>query len=204
MLYPQVGSRKLRAHERAFRKNPWHYARGVCSTKAKSEDLACSVEEAYTYFAGCAEDGGKYSGQPEWVSNVMQPPSEDEVLDFDLSPVTPAIVKRVLRSRPSGSSPGEDGITYHHLKMLPSTHHFLATLFSKLLHSQLPPASWCHAKILTAHKKGYTKDPLNFRPIALTSVVAKLFHKILAMRLEEYFIQNSIIDKSLQNDFLRG
>ena len=54
------------------------------------------------------------------------------------------------------------------------------------------------------HKKGNTKDPSNFRPIALTSVVAKLFHKILAMRLEEYFIQNSIIDKSLQKGFLKG
>ena len=66
-------SRKLRVHERAFRKNPWHYVRGVCSSKAKSEDLACSVEEAYTYFAGCAEDDGKYSGLPEKVSDVTQP-----------------------------------------------------------------------------------------------------------------------------------
>ena len=35
-------------------------------------------------------------------------------------------------------------------------------------------------------------------------MVAKLFHKILAMRLEEYLIQNSIIDKSLQKGYLNG
>ena len=58
-------------HERALRKNPWHYAKVVCSSKAKSEDLVCSVKEAYSYFAGCAEDDVKYSGLPEWVSDVM-------------------------------------------------------------------------------------------------------------------------------------
>ena len=44
----------------------------------------------------------------------------------------------------------------------------------------------------------------NFRLIALTSVIEKLFHKILAIRLEEYTLSNSIIDTSLQNGFLRG
>ena len=89
--------------------------------------------------------------------------------------------------------------------MMPSTHHFLATLFSKiLLQSQSPPSSWCHAKVITIHKKGDPQDPANFRPIALTSVIGKLYHKILAIRLEDYLIQNSIIDKSLQKGFLRG
>ena len=76
-----------------------------------------------------AEDDGKYAGLPERISDVMQPPSGDDALDFDLSPVNPAIVKTVLSRRPSGAYPGEDRIIYHHLKMLPSTHHFLATLF---------------------------------------------------------------------------
>ena len=47
----------------------------------------------YTYFAGYADDDGKYSDLPECVSDVMQPPSGDDALGFDLSPVTPAIVK---------------------------------------------------------------------------------------------------------------
>ena len=89
--------------------------------------------------------------------------------------------------------------------MMPSTHHFLATLFSKiLLHSQVPPTSWTHAKIITLHKKGDHRDPANFRPIVLTSVIGKLFHKILAIRLEDFLISNSMVDKSLQKGFLRG
>ena len=95
-------------------------------------------------------------------------------------------------------SPGHDGITYHHLKMMPSTHHFLATLFSKvLLCSRVPPTLWTHAKIIMIHKKSDTTDPPN-------SVIGKLFHKILANTLERYLILNGIIDKSLQKGFLRG
>ena len=54
------------------------------------------------------------------------------------------------------------------------------------------------------HKKGDTTDPANFRPIALTSVIGKLFHKILANRLERYLIFNDMVDKSLQKGFLSG
>ena len=69
----------------------------------------------------------------------------DELVDFDLSAITPGIIRNVLKSRPSNSSLGDD---YHHLKKLPSAHYFLATLFSKiLLEDQVAPESWCQAKI---------------------------------------------------------
>ena len=117
----------------------------------------------------------------------------------------PSIIKEVLRKLPSSSSPGANGITFHHLKMMSSTHHFLATLFSKvLLCSHVPPTSWTHAKIIMIHKKGDTTHPANFCPIASTSVIGKLFHKILANRLERYLILNDMTDKSLQKGFLSG
>ena len=93
---------------------------------------------------------------------------------------------------------------YHHLKKMTSTHHFLATLFSKiLLESYSPPSSWCSARIKLIHKGGDTNCPANFRPIALTSAIGKLFNKIIASRLEEYLLENNI-NPSLQKGFLRG
>ena len=128
---------------------------------------------------------------PSWVSQVQHVPSEDDLLQFNLSPITPSIIKKVLRKRPSSSSPGDDGITYHHLKMTPSTHHFLATLFStKLLHSHVPSTLWTHAEIIMIHRKGATTDFANFCPIALTSVIGKLFDKIFVNRLEHCLILN--------------
>ena len=40
--------------------------------------------------------------------------------------------------------------------------------------------------------------------IALTSVLGKIFHKILASRLEQFAIDNEVIDPSTQKGFLKG
>ena len=94
-----------------------------------------------------------YQTLPEWVNQVMPFTERDEPIEFDLSAITPGTIRKILKSRPSNSSPGEDEITYHHLKKLPSAHHFLATLFSKiLLQDHAAPESWCQAKIILIPK----------------------------------------------------
>ena len=127
----------------------------------------------------------------------------DELVEFDLSAITPGTIRNILKRRPSNSSPGEDEITYHHLKKLPSAHYFLATLFSKiLLEDHAAPESWCQAKIKLIPKSQDLSNPENFRPIALTSTIGKPFNKILALRLEYFLRSNDIVDSSLQKGFL--
>ena len=77
----------------------------------------------------------------EWISNVMLLSAIEH--EFDLSPITPAIIKRSLQNCSTSFSPGRDRIIYFHLRNLPCTHSFLATLFStNLLSSQDAPPSW--------------------------------------------------------------
>ena len=106
---------------------------------------------------------------------------------FDGTPVLPRQVTAVLKKCSSNSKPGANGISYYHLKNQPCTHLFLASLYSKiLLLNNAPPPSWCMGKIVPIHKAGSNSDPSNFRPIALTSTIGKIFHKILASGLEAY------------------
>ena len=99
----------------------------------------------------------------------------DDLTEFDLSAITPGIIRNVLKNRPSNSSSGDDEITYHHLKKLPSAQYFLATLFSKiLLEDHAAPESWCQAKIKLIPKSQDLSNPENFHPIALTSAIGKL------------------------------
>ncbi len=109
------------------------------------------------------------------------------------------MVENLLKHCSLHSSLGTDGITFYNLKHLPCVHHFLATLFMKLLRSRCVPLSWCHARII---KGADPSDSANFRPIALASVVGKLFHNFLPFRLEEFLISNNLIDTSSQKEFL--
>ncbi len=191
-----------RSQERDFKNNPWHFAKKICMGSKKGESPSFDANVALNYFQGNSLARNQYQGLPPWVEDIM-PKSEDIMCPFDLSPFTPREVKCTLKKRPSNSTPGEDGITYHFLKKLPSTHHFLATLFSKiLLVEQQAPESWCSAQIKLIHKAGDTSDPGNFQPIALTSVVGKLFHQLIACRLERYLRDNNIINASTQKGFL--
>ena len=88
---------------------------------------------------------------------------------------------------------------------MPASNHYLATLYSKiLLESNAAPLSWCLDKITLLHKRGEQSCSLNYWPIVLSSMVGKLFHKVLALRLENVCFSNDIIDPSIQKSFQRG
>ena len=82
---------------------------------------------------------------------------------------------------------GLDKISYLNLKKLPSSHHFLATLYFKIiLNSPRVPALWCKGEVL---KGGDPRIPANVCPIALTSTIGKLFHKIIT---SQYLLNNAL------------
>ena len=147
-----------------------------------------------------------YKELPDWIYKIFPPPDEtDEYSPFVMSAITPGVVKRTLQRCSTSSSPGHDQITYFHLRNLPCTHHFLATLFTKiLLTEQEPPSSWFSAEITLVHKGGDPSQPGNFRPITLSSVIPKTFHKILAKWSEHYLLRSNIVDPYLQKGFLSG
>ena len=123
---------------------------------------------------------------------------------FNTDKITPGLIKSTLHHCSKKSAPGGDGITYYHLSHLPSTHHVMATLFNKLIETGTAPSIWGVARIKLIFKSGDLSDPSNFRPIALTSVVGKLLHKILSRRLETYLKANDILDTSIQKGFVSG
>ena len=123
---------------------------------------------------------------------------------FDTSIIVPGLVKATLARTNKSSSPGPDGIRYGILFNLPSTHHIMATLFTRVLQLGTPPSSWGESNITLIHKKGPEEDPTNFRMIALAPVFGKCFHLILAKRFTNFLLDNKIIDPAVQKAFLPG
>ena len=143
-----------------------------------------------------------YTTLPHWVQSVM--PSSNISEGFDLSPITPGAIKNMLKRCRRNSAPGQYGIEYYYFKKC-SCHHFLATVYTKiLLGCQKCPPAWVSGKITLLHKGGDTSSPFNYWPIVLSSVVGKLFHKIVAAQMEEFCLSNNIIDSSSQKGFLCG
>ena len=192
------------AQERSLFKNFWSFAKraveGTVGADVKGptftfDDANKFYRDRYSTPAPLVEDA------ISWFPTIPVP----VIKDFDMSPIRPRDVRNTLHSKRATSAPGDDGILNGHMKHLDATHHFLATLFSKLLLKTPEPwDGWGDSRICLIHKQGDTSDPSNFRPIALTSTVGKLFHQILANRMSQFLVLNGLIDSSTQKAFLSG
>jgi hypothetical protein len=101
--------------------------------------------------------------------------------------------------------PGPDELMNGVLLRLPLTHSFLTTLYSRwLLEDPDPSAKWCQSEIKLLYKDGDENDPVNFRPISLTSCIGNIHHQILADRMTVYLSSNGLIDTTVQKAFMRG
>lgn len=108
-----------------------------------------------------------------------------------------------MLKKSNSSSPGPDGISYAIIKKLPCLHHILATLYNKVLVSAATPSTWTSSKITLIYKKGHDSDPQNFRMIALSCTMGKIYHQIMGNRTVDYMTANKFIDPSIQKAFIQ-
>lgn len=92
------------------------------------------------------------------------------------------------------SSAGPDGIPVQLVKNVDN--NMLAALFSTTNHLKFPPTSFNEARTILIHEKGERKDLGNNRPITIGSAIKRLYHRILAHRLN-----NAVTTTSQQRGF---
>ncbi|GBO08917.1 Retrovirus-related Pol polyprotein from type-2 retrotransposable element R2DM, partial [Araneus ventricosus] len=84
------------------------------------------------------------------------------------------------------TSPGPDRITYHHWRQIDPSAKTLTTIFNLCLEFKKIPEDWKSATTILIPKDGDAADPRNWRPIALSNTLYKLFTKCLAARLSDW------------------
>ena len=103
-------------------------------------------------------------------------------------------VKELLKNLKENSASGPCNVS---CKVLKECHRSLAYPIYKLLklsfESGLLPRNWKRGNITPIYKKGRKDDPLNYRPISLTSVLCKLLEKIIRKRIVAHLDSNNII-----------
>ena len=105
-------------------------------------------------------------------------------------------LKRSL-TKSNNSSPGPDQIHYEILRHLPiETLHILLDIINETWKSDTFPESWREALIISIPKPGKDHfNPLNYRPIALTSCICKTVERMVNERLVWYLEKNGLLAK---------
>ena len=149
---------------------------------------------------------GDYFNAPPSLSSCNPPSwlpdhSSSAPLSAEIADITENEVRAQLRRAPSSSSPGPDRLPYKFWKMWPGSVPFLVSVFYACLLNNRIPDQWKSSTTILIYKKGDRSDPANWRPIALQYTIYKLMAAILARRLADHCISNSIISP-LQKGFM--
>jgi hypothetical protein len=104
-------------------------------------------------------------------------------------------VERIIKLLPNGKTPGKDGIFNELLKVpVQLIKKPLAILFELCNMLRCVPSIWKEALIVPVYKqKGDNSVISNYRPIALTSSIRRIYERLLAQKLKvyDYCLQSS-------------
>jgi hypothetical protein len=109
-------------------------------------------------------------------------------------------LEKALKKLNTGRAWDEEGVSGEHLKALKEVgKEALRRVLNDVLNGGEIPPSWRRSRVMLLHKGGERKCISNYRPVAITSVVYKVFMMILRSRLEKW-----VEEKGLLNDLQGG
>ena len=113
-------------------------------------------------------------------------------------------VEGAVKKLAEGKSTYFDSIDNTIIKCVQRAHpEFLAKLFSLILASEIFPSEWAKAYLSPLHKKGPKNSPENYRGIAISACLGKVYNSILNARLS-IFMKLSGFFNDLQIGFMKG
>ena len=129
---------------------------------------------------------------------VVHPPVLPSIhLDYNTDPFSTSELKSAVKSLSNGKAPGIDGMVNELLK-LEDLHPLILEIINRTYEAKSVPTEWLLSVLIPIYKKGDAGDPGNYRGIALMSACAKLYNRLLLVRLR------SVLDSHLrynQNGF---
>lgn len=156
--------------------------------------------ELYTPSQNVAFDSSFKSSICNELENIM---SQNVTENLNEHIVYETDIEAATRLCKKGKACGDDNIFYEHIIYGgPIVCKVLANLFTSMLKLSYAPAQMKRGIIITLHKGGRKRkdDPNNYRAITLSSVLLKLYERILLFRIESNSYYSVNID-SLQGGF---
>uniref|UniRef100_A0A914YYF2 Reverse transcriptase domain-containing protein n=1 Tax=Panagrolaimus superbus TaxID=310955 RepID=A0A914YYF2_9BILA len=161
-----------------------------------AETKNCEIEEetVVNHFKNVyAKSDRQSTPQPECI------PQYPEISEDDKNPLGPAFtISEVYEAlkKCSNSAPGPDSITYATLKKFDPSGAVFAAVFNAVKRLKHIPQAWDTSSTILIFKKDDPSDIKNWRPIALSNTISKLYASTIAKRIQSWAIRNKIISKS--------
>jgi hypothetical protein len=190
--------------EKKFKKNPFAFADKVLNPEKGRADPRFSREEATEFYKATYQDEGR--GMVYCALEDMPRPDLPFAAFSEKNPSFGEF-KICLKRKKNKCSPGLDAVPYIVFKKCPAAARYLFFLICRVWDQKCVPTDWCQASVTLA-KKGSLLENLDkvgeFRPIALTACVGKIFFGIIANRFQTYMIENKYIARVMQKGFVGG
>ena len=127
-------------------------------------------------------------------SNIFQDPDEEKLI---ITEIQTHKVRKYLQKIDLKKSVGPDEISPRLLKeRCAQLKTPITSLFNKSLTQARVPCAWKRANLTTIFKKGEKKQDTNYRPISLTSVLIKLFEKIIRDKTVKFLEKYKLITEN--------
>ena len=108
--------------------------------------------------------------------------------------VTVGEIEARLQFTDENSAMGPDNIHPKVLKMCATQLSYpLHMIFTLSLEDGVIPTAWKKSLVVPIFKKGSRYDPLNYRPVSITSVPCKILEKIIVENMQKYLDSNAIL-----------
>ena len=137
---------------------------------------------------------------PSWIPRLSTPE-----ISFNLDPPTYKKVVNITRKMKASGSPCPlDQLSIICFKRCPILHTNLTNIIHQVWTFDTVPTEWKKACTILTHKKGDTKFPSNFRPIALEFIPIKIFTSCLRNSMFPFFTANKSFEHKIQKGFNPG
>ena len=110
------------------------------------------------------------------------------------------IRKSISRKR-NGAAPGLNGLPYLPFKKCSALQKFIHQLARKVWKTRDVPTDWAEAYIALLSKSENLASVSEFRPIAITSTIGKVFFSVTSDSLQSVMTTNNYISRTVQKGF---
>ena len=158
------------------------------NTKKMTNDDRKKADILAEYFSGV------YTREPDWTWDLQNEDKHHIHVDMNIE-LTKDIVMKKLTSLNTNKSPGPDALHPRVFKEIaPALTDPLFHIYQVSMKTGKIPKEWKIALVSAIYKrKGDKHNPVNYRPISLTSIVCKILESIIRDSLMKYLKANGIL-----------